>query len=177
MKTYLLRSLVLLLIFRAVSLTAQEDHGHTHAEDEKVNAQMTPGMFAVYAETKKYELTLKHVKIEPGEESDLTLYVADYITNAPLSNVELKISAQEDPSIQITTEAHEPGIYHVSGKFPEAKPYSLAVNLSSPEYGADLLLLRSVEVGKEPPQEAGVEATVAHTHSNWWKYLLVFAGG
>lgn len=161
-----------------VQISAQDDHGHTH--DEPVIESGAPaGIFIIYAESRKYELTLKHQRINPSEEGEFVLYIADYITNSPLEDVDISINVQQDPSITISTEYHEPGVYHMHGKFPDAQAYSLAVNLNSPSKGADLLLLENVEIGKDPPEVASsahVETDQEHT-SGWWKYALVFAGG
>lgn len=162
----------------AGSLNAQD--GHTHSHDEEAtdqNGLQSKGMFTIYAETGKYELTLKHDKIEPGEEGEMTLYIADYKTNEPLSNVDLKISAQADPSLVVTTEESEPGVYHLHATYPEAKPYALAVNINAPGYGPDLMLLSNVEVGMEPPSSELEEAGVEYEHSDWWKFIAVFVAG
>lgn len=171
--------LYLLVFFIAATLhiTAQEEHSHSHDDEEVGHAKAaTPGNFSVYAESQRYELTLKHEEIKPGQLADLTLYIADYTTNQPLDSVEVKISVQEDPSIVVESQAVEPGVFLLHGTFPSTQPYSLAVNLSSPDRGADLLLLSSVEVGKAPPS-GEVQEEAEHKHSDWWKFLLVFIGG
>src|SRR5688572_13526996 len=152
-----------------------QEHTHSHDEDVTPGGAVAQGIFTVYAESQRYELTLKHEEIKPGSIADLTLYVADFVTNTPLSNVELKLSVQEDPAIIVDAEAVEPGVYHLHGNFPAAQPYSLAVSINSADRGADLLLLKSVEVGKSPPSDEAAHAP--HTHSNWWKFALVFLGG
>lgn len=158
---------------------AQDDHGHTHEEigGADSNRDGAEGVFSVYAESQKYELSLKHGHIEPGHETELILYIADYFTNAPLSEIDLRIEVKEDSSIHIETEYVEPGIYHLNGQFPQATPYSLIVNLNSKVKGADLLLLAPVEVGVEPPHEDEVVAEEHEHGSSWWKYALVFLGG
>ncbi len=172
-------ALMFCLSIPTISIVAQDDHGHSHDEEPTTDAVATSGIFSIYAESQKYELTLKHGEIKPGVEGELTLYIADFASNKPLSDVELKIAVQEDPSIVITSELEEPGVYHVHGNFPKAQPYSLSVNLSSKDNGADLMLLGNVEVGKAPPvtTEVPVEEEAEHTDSTWWKYLLVFLGG
>lgn len=171
--------LILMMVFASTCFVlAQEEHSHSHNEEGMESAHLTSGVFSVYGESQKYELTLKHDKIDPGKLSDLKLYIADYLTNKPLSDVEIKISVQEDASIVIETEPHDTGIYHLHGTFPKAQPYSLVVNLNSKVHGADLMLLNSVEVGKEPPQlEEATVTEVPQEHSDWWKFALVFAGG
>lgn len=174
---YILHCLLFVLLFWASPSNAQEEH--THSGDEQAvesGVPGTPGMFTVYAESQRYELTLKHPEITPGSVGDLTLYIADYTTNQPLVNVELEINVQEDPNIAIESEEVEPGVYNLHGTFPAAQGYSLAINLNSPDRGADLMLLSKVEVGKAPPVEEASEEE-EHAHSDWWKFLLVFLGG
>ena len=163
---------VFMIVLAATPAFSQD---HTHA-DEAVDGPAEEGVFTVYAESQRYELTLKHEELIPGQESELTLYIADYATNRPLDDVELKLSVQEDPQIVVTGEETSPGVYHIHGVFPEKRPYALAVNLNSPGKGADLLLLSPVEVGKAPPV-ASEAAGDDHEHSDWWKYALVFAAG
>ncbi|HUR31949.1 MAG TPA: efflux RND transporter periplasmic adaptor subunit [Saprospiraceae bacterium] len=170
----------LIIIVGMISLNLYSQEQHTHSQNEKgmENSHMTSGVFSVYAESKKYELTLKHDRIEPGKASDLKLYIADYITNKPINDVEIKITVQGDPSIIIETEPHDTGVYHLHGTFPKAQPYPLVINLNSKELGADLMLLSSVEVGKDVPQADDLVVEEAHHHpSGWWKYALVFIGG
>jgi RND family efflux transporter MFP subunit len=152
--------------------------GHTH--DEVGHAAATPatGVFTIYAQSQKYELTMKHGRIEPGKESELTLYVADFKTNAPVTGAEIKVTVQEDPSLHVNVDAHEPGIYHVDVAFPNVQSYALTVNLSTPGLGADLLLLNPVEVGKSPPTSEVMASADSHDeHGQWWKYGLVLLGG
>ena len=109
----------LVMLMSAIAINAQDDHGHSH--DEVGVQASTPGVFSVYAETKKYELTLKHAEIKPGQESEMTLYIADYATNEPLSDVDIKMVVQEDPSVVIEVEdgvqiffqqdSHAPPVY------------------------------------------------------------------
>ncbi len=162
-------------IFLPVQLIAQDVPAVAAEASEGSKKQ---GLFIVYAESQKYELTLKHGRLDPGEEGELILYIADYATNVPLDSVELSVSVSEDPAIQLTTQQVEPGIYHVNGTFPKEASYSLVVEINSVRRGADLLLMKSVDVGKEPPHEEEEVAEADQQRNNdWWKYALVFAGG
>lgn len=181
MKNHFYKFISLLLCFTlALTLSAQDDHGHTHDEPTATEAGTEANMFIVYAESQKYELTLKHGEISPGEGAELTLYIADFQTNRPLENVTLSVTVQEDPTMTLTTEAHEPGVYHIDGSFPEVRSYSLAIQLNSETHGADLLLLTPVEVGKAPPaagDDSEVHVHAPHGLSQWLIYGLVFLGG
>ena len=161
------------------SLWAQDEHTHSHSEESMENAHLTTGVFAVYAETQRYELTLKHDRIEPGHEAEMTLYVADFVTNRPLANVELKVAVQDHPDIAITTEPHEPGVYHLHGAFPKTAAYALNININTSENGPDLLQINPVEIGKDPPQPETAAAGEVHEHGQrqWWIYGLMLLAG
>jgi ABC-type Fe3+-siderophore transport system permease subunit len=67
-------------------------------------------------------------------------------------------------------------VYEIKGTFPQKKPYNISVSLNS-ALGADLLLVKGLEIGKELAEPAPDEA---HNHwysSNWFFGLLgLFAG-
>ncbi|MDQ3016201.1 MAG: efflux RND transporter periplasmic adaptor subunit [Bacteroidota bacterium] len=179
MKNNLCFFCILFLSCIAGRVVAQDDHGHSHEEVVSDVSGSAPGIFTIYAESQKYELTLKHKKINPSQQTQMDLYIADYVSNHPIVATDIKVAIQEDTSVNIVIENHEPGVYHLTGKFPEVKSYSLAVTLNSAMNGPDLLLLKNVEVGKEPPvkDEAADIIVAAKEGSDWWKFLLVFIGG
>ena len=169
-----------ILSWIAAPVFAQDDHGHTHEETEATDVPAQLDAFILYAESQKYELTLKHGELEPGQEADLTLYIADYITNQPLEGIDIKMTVQEDASLTFTSEVHEPGVYHIHGTFPEKRSYALAVHLNSQDHGADLMLLQPVEVGKKLPQVTTASETdspLLRGPLQWLLYLVVFLGG
>lgn len=172
----IIRLLAIITLSGGQAIFAQDDHGHSHAEPAAGGAAHTE-LFTAYAESQKYELTLKHAEIAPGSPAELTLYVADYASNRPLENVTIKASVQEDPSLKLSVNAHEPGVYHIDGTFPNAQSYSLALSLDSKANGADLLLIKSVEVGKSLIGEAETAHEDDHAHVHWWQWALVFFGG
>lgn len=168
-----------ILIASVLPLISQDDHGHSHAHDEVVGDHIaSPDKFVLYAETKKYELTLKYDRIDPKREEEMILYVADYATNMPIDSLDLNGSFQEDPHIKVSFEPHEPGVFHVHANFPEPKSYSLAININSQMNGPDLLLLQPVEIGIDPPKDDHAADEEVHDHGNdIWKFALVFIAG
>jgi RND family efflux transporter MFP subunit len=167
-----------MLVFGLIPLFAQDEHGHTHADPGTHKSPEQAEAFVVYAQSQKYELTLRYGELQSGQETELTLYIADYATNRPLEGIEVKVSVQDDPALTFTQEMHEPGVYHIIGSFPEKKSYALAVSLNSQSHGADLFLLQPIEIGKKLPQPA--DAEIAQTRNGpfqWLIYLLIFLGG
>ncbi len=163
-------------------ILAQEAHTHadgtTHAAhgDEASSAKSDaakPGAdhFTVYGESDKYELTLYYPELTAAHEAHLTLYVADYFTNRPIDKAELKISVAENPQQVFEVKLLSPGVYELHTTFPENKAYTLNVQVTHPN-GADLIGLKSVNVGAKLVAEATL--AVEHNHSSSW---LWFVGG
>jgi len=148
--------------------------GHDHGGEEE-NVEAGPEHFTTEVNSAMYELLLRYEPITPGEDAHLTLFVSDYETNAPISDVKLKMSAQEDASIEFHPERESDGTWHIHAIFPEKKAYSIAVQIEG-NRGADLLLLPNVKVGETLNNED------AHDHNHWytsqWFLMIVsFIGG
>jgi RND family efflux transporter MFP subunit len=71
-------------------------------------------------------------------------------------------------NIKLAVTKIDRGVFEVKGIFPDKKPYNISVNLNSP-LGADLLLVKDIEVGKELPSPATEEE---HTH--WYSSNLFY---
>jgi cobalt-zinc-cadmium efflux system membrane fusion protein len=108
------------------------------------------GYFSAEAVSEKYELLLKYGSIEPGREASLTLFVSDYVSNLPEDSLTLTVNSPELAGAAFTTSRLQPGIYAVHGTFPEARAYTLVVNINGP-HGADLVALPGIEAGKSLP--------------------------
>jgi RND family efflux transporter MFP subunit len=154
---------------------------HTHADgtthaahgDEPATATAKPGAdhFTVYGNSDKYELTLYYPETNAGQEAHLKLFVADYATNRPIEKAELKISTTENPQQLFEVQMLSPGVYELHTTFSENKSYMLNVQLAHSN-GADLIGLKSVNVGAKLVAEATLPDT--HSHAGNW---LWFVGG
>lgn len=173
--------LLLLATMFGSPIFAQE---HTHADgsthsDHGAEAAKTDSPagknFTIYAEGERYELTLKHLELEAGKPAEFTLFIADRATNEPLAGLEIRAAVQEDASISLAVQSQEAGVYQLAGIFPKNEAYSIAINLNSKARGADLLLLKPVEIGKKLTAAAELGHTHAHTH--WWHWALAILGG
>ncbi|MCY7327698.1 MAG: efflux RND transporter periplasmic adaptor subunit [Saprospiraceae bacterium] len=157
-------------------LSAQEAHTHadgtTHAAhgDEASTSAAKPGAdhFTVYAESDKYELTLYYPELTAGQEAHLTLFVADYASNRPIEQAELKISLAENAQIAFEVTPLSPGVYELHVTFPENKTYPLNVQLTHSN-GADLIGLQGVVVGQKLTAAAIIAAP---TQSHGWMWFL-----
>lgn len=134
---------------------------HTHAGEERPEATIHQQYFSSEVSSEKYELLLRYETIMPGQPAHLILFVSDYITNKPINEADIKITAQEDPSITFDIHQEGNGMYTIASTFPSKQTYSLAVNLDGP-LGPDLLLLEHVDIGVE------LAAEHDHTHSSWF---------
>ena len=158
-------------------LPAQEAHTHadgtTHAAhgDEAAKTTTKPGAdhFTAYGESDKYELTLYYPELVAGQESHLTLFIADYKSNRPIDKAGLNITTSDNPAPAFEVNLLSPGVYELHATFPENKTYTLNVQVEHAN-GADLIGIQGVLVG----QKLHAEATVAgeHTHSHGWMWFL-----
>ncbi|MEJ7675610.1 MAG: hypothetical protein WKF59_23615 [Chitinophagaceae bacterium] len=97
-------------------------------------------------------------------------YITDYATNKPVVTTELTVTVSGNPNIKLTMHKIDSGVYEIKGIFPEKKKYNISVNLNS-SLGADLLLIKDIETGKELVQEE-----VAEEHGHWYSSNLFYAG-
>jgi cobalt-zinc-cadmium efflux system membrane fusion protein len=159
---------IILLGLLITSPAMKSQHSHTHADgtvhvhgdEEEETGDESINYFSSEISSDKYELLLRYESIKPNEESQLTLFISEYDTNVPLNDVKLKITAQEDASIQIDPHLTTDGTWEFHPIFPEKKQYSLAVEINGP-LGPDLLLLKDIEVG------AVLEHADEH-HHHWY---------
>jgi RND family efflux transporter MFP subunit len=146
---------------------------HTHGDETPVAASataLTP-YFSVETASDKYEVLLRYDPIHPGEATEMTLFVSNFISNQPIGKATLQISSPEDANLKFTVSEAEPGIYNIATTFPKQQNYALNVSISG-ALGPDLLQIKPVEVGKELPV---AEAAAGSAGFNPL-YLLGFVG-
>ncbi len=165
-------------------LFAQEAHTHadgtTHAAhgDQTASPATKPGAdhFIAYGESDKYELTLYYPELNAGQEAHLMLFVADYASNRPIEQAELKISTTPIAPIAFEVTPVSPGVYELHATFPETKNYTLNVQVSHPN-GADLIGIKNVEVGKKLQAMAAIGAEPTQSNGWMWFFGGLLAGG
>ncbi len=163
-------AICILLIANCTLLFASGGDDHTHGDEKTTATGQQQKYFSSEAVSDKYELLIRYEPINIGEPAHLTLFVSEYATNKPVDKAEIKISAQEDNKLVFTAKQTGEGTYTVETTFPEKKKYSLAVNINS-ALGADLILLSSIEAGKELPHAE--EAESKSVFANWHTWLMI----
>ncbi|HEX8515608.1 MAG TPA: efflux RND transporter periplasmic adaptor subunit [Bacteroidia bacterium] len=163
---YLL-SLILLISTQLVFAHGGEDHG-----DAPHNTIVPRTYFSTVANSEKYELFLKYKHIEAKEETVMQLFVSEFNTNKPIDKADIKISS-EDKSLKFTVKQTDIGIYDITTSFPDNKPYSLNVSINS-SAGADLMVLKNIEPGKELPVSEEAQVEKKSIFNNPW---ILFGGG
>jgi RND family efflux transporter MFP subunit len=144
-----------------------EDHG-----DAKKAMASASSYFSSEAFSDKYELLVKYVSVIPGKEAVLKLFISDYNTNNPLDSASLNITVASNPNIKVTVLKIEKGIYELKAIFPEKKAYNLVVNVNS-AYGADLIQISNIEIGKELAAVETTHEPHAHWYSSNWFFGLM----
>lgn len=169
-----MKSVINLLIgcFILFSPMAFAHGGEDHGEEQK-KSMVTATYFASVANSDLYELLLKYEPLKKGEAARLKLYVSDYTTNKPVDKAQLKISSNDDKSLQFSIKQTDVGIYEITTRFPENKSYNLNISINS-ALGPDLMVVEHIEVGKLLPQAEDTKPNDTSIVEN--KYVM-FAGG
>ncbi len=156
---------ILLLILFPLSGLAHE--GEDHSEEKKAVATGVAS-FTSEASSDKYELLIKYQTIPVGKPGTFTLFITDYATNKPVDPSELNVSVSGNTALKLAMHKMDSGVYEIRGIFPEKKVYNISVSLNS-GLGADLLLIKDVETGKELPKEQ-----TAEEHAHWYSSNLFY---
>ncbi|MCY7421626.1 MAG: biotin/lipoyl-binding protein, partial [Chitinophagaceae bacterium] len=162
-----------LLFLLLIPMTLFAHEGHDNAAKAPAS---TSAYFSSEASSDKYELLIKYKTIPVGKEGVFRLFVTDVLTNAPVNANELKATVSGNADLKLTVSKVDTGVFEIKGTFPEKKVYNISVSLNS-LLGADLLLIKDVETGKEAPQPS-LEAAHAHWYSsNWFIGLISLLAG
>jgi len=156
---------ILFLLLLPFSLFAHE--GEDHSKDKK---EESGGLayFSSEASSDIYELLIKYETLPVGKEGKLKLFVTNFLTNQPIDPTQLNVSVSGNADLKLTLLKLDSGIYELKGIFPEKKLYNISVSLNS-RLGADLLLIKDIEIGKELEiHEDGEE------HKHWYSSNLFY---
>lgn len=145
--------LITLMLF--ATIPAQSHGDHSHAPEEPLEEQEFQ---TSEASNEKFEVLLRYGHIHSGEHTHLTLFISDYSTNAPISDVEVKLVLREDVKNQFTIIPQSAGIWEVEGTFNQNNLYSMAVILQDSQ-GRSELILEGIEIGLHSHDKAE-----GHTH-------------
>ncbi|SHJ04504.1 hypothetical protein SAMN02745146_2101 [Hymenobacter daecheongensis DSM 21074] len=167
------RKTLLLLLWLLLAAATSWAHGGEDHGAAAATAGPAATTFSVAALSEKFELLLRYEPLEKGRPAHLRLFVADYVTNAPVRGT-ITITSPEDKSLKWTVAPQDSGAYLVEGAFPANRTYSFAVNIVEGKR-ADLLLLQGIAVGKKLPVAAAPAAENPSIFSSW-KTLLPLVG-
>ena len=149
-----------------------------HGDDEHGPAPATvagEAYHAVEAVSGNYELLLKYEYMEPGENSELRLFIANAKTNAPVDGARLRVTVS-GIGRPVTTRQVDKGTYILNTVFPKKGAYNLLVNISSP-LGVDLIQLSNVQAAREVPHEHEDEAQSDAPNTWFILFLGLLLGG
>lgn len=120
---------------------AQAHEGHQHAPPE-ITMPLAPanGDYSVSGHGDLFEATLRHGAFNPGETVEMTLFLAEWATNAPVADAEvvLEVTGPELKTKLTPTALEAPGQYRVVVSLPAAGPYAVLVEVNR---GADFDLV------------------------------------
>jgi hypothetical protein len=120
---------------------AQAHEGHQHAPPE-IAMPIAPagGGYSVSGHGETFEATLHHGAFNPGDTVEMTLFLAEWSTNAPVADAEVALEVTgPDLKAKLTPTALDaPGQYRFEIRLPAAGPYAVLVEVNR---GADFDLV------------------------------------
>jgi len=166
-----MRKILFLLLWPLLVATAALAHGGEDHGDAKAATPAGATTFSAVATSEQFEVLLRYAPLKPGADADMSLFLSDFATNAPIKGAKFIFTSPEDPKLKFETTEKGPGEYLVETTFPAKKAYSMTVQVSAGAQ-ADLLLLEGLVVGKELPV-AAVPAAMAQPWLTWKTGLLL----
>lgn len=159
---------ILFLLFLPFTVFAHG--GEDHAGEKKAVAG-DASSFSSEASSDKYELLIKYEMIPVGKAGNFKLYISDFVTNKPVDPSQLSVSVSGNSDLKLTMNKIDSGVYEIRGIFPEKKKYNISISLNS-NLGADLLLVKDIETGREIVHEETTEVP-AHWYSSNLFYSVI----
>ncbi len=137
-----------------------EDHGEL-AVSASAGAG-AGGRRAAYGQTGAFELLIKHAPGVEGKDASLTVFLADYATNAPIEKAKIELELAAPKPVKAAAEpTGSPGIYHAAAKIPPGR-YPLIATIEAGER-LDLVEIKEVDLSAAPRT-----VTIgAHAHVPW----------
>jgi RND family efflux transporter MFP subunit len=175
--------LCLLLTTHYLLLTTTVNAQHTHADgtvhDDAAHGDHEPAAEAIKmkkseAISERYELVLKYEHLHADEAGKLMLYVADPVTNRPISNAKINLTASLDSKAKFDIKPKEAGIYEVTSLFSKERTFALMAKIDGAN-GPDLMILKGVLVGHDESEHSHEGEETATT---WYQnpYVLGIGG-
>ncbi|MCU0340710.1 MAG: efflux RND transporter periplasmic adaptor subunit [Spirosomaceae bacterium] len=171
--------LCLLLTLLTTTVNAQHTHADGTVHDDAAHGDHEPAAEAIKmkkseAISERYELVLKYEHLHADEAGKLMLYVADPVTNRPISNAKINLTASLDSKAKFDIKPKEAGIYEVNSLFSKERTFALTAKIDGIN-GPDLMMLKGVLVGHDESEHSheGEETATA-----WYQnpYVLGIGG-
>lgn len=151
--------LCIISLFLPLLLLSQDDHaghdhaghdhgGHDHGGGASTEAKAT--YFSIPQSTERAEYVLHYEPFQAGEKTEMTLYITDWETNAPIIDARLIIRCEELDR-RFSFNGAEPGVYKIKGDFPSDKMYEISIEMKAPF--EDIVHLNGIEPGKKLEEE------------------------
>ena len=173
-----LLSLSLLVSAAPARAGGDPSDGHSHGvEVGGASSSVGAGAVTTSAMTPRFEVVLTHAPVRGGEPYSGRLYIADYVTNRPVSGATVEVQAPGVAGGPFTVEATDtPGVYAVTREagFPADGRYDLTVSAQAGGV-SDLVLLSGLFIGpvEATPETPGAEPSGGGSFP--WLWVLVVA--
>jgi membrane fusion protein, heavy metal efflux system len=148
-----------------VFFSGHSHEGHDHGVEEEVTVEELL-MSRTEAQDGRYEVLLKFMPVEPGEELIMQIFISEYKSNRPLRVESLALFNTTDAKYSCAITEKEEGIYTVKTIMPEEKLYDMTCSFSINAEQVSMALF-------------GVDFTHHHTghaapheHSHVWMYVV-----
>ncbi len=144
-----MRSILLTVAFAFACVLAYAHGGEDHGEKKATSTVIPVGYYAAEAISDKYEVLIKYTSLEPGKAAEMTLFLANALTNLPISGAKLKLSNPEDAAQAFMVTASDSGIYAIHTQFSDgSKPARVLIAIEG-KFGADLIQVSEIAFGAE----------------------------
>lgn len=145
--------ILLLMLALMVTTGASVVHAHEgHDAAPGTESAALPSRHVLTALSDRYEVVLKNDPLRPGLATGLDLYLSDFQTNAPSTNVKVSLSLRLDGKELWTGTANatdRPGVFTVPFQAPtEIGSYTMLVTVAGAE-SEERFALSGLEVSKE----------------------------
>ena len=114
----------------ALAADARGHGGEDHDAPAPAATVSAPGRRAAFGQTEHFEVL---VKLNPARPDDLSVFVADWATNAPVADATVALEIQSSPAVVVTAEpAGAPGSYHAIASVPPGQ-YPIVATITAGE--------------------------------------------
>lgn len=160
----IIRNIVVLAFVLGCKLSHAHE-GHDHGAEEQAVVE-TLLMSRTEAQDGRYEVLLKFMPVEPGEELEMQLFIADYKTNRPIRANGITLVNITDGQFSYLISEKEAGIYAVRTTMPEEKMYDMLCQFEINEEALSMKL-DAVDFAHHHTGQSA-----AHEHDHFWMYVI-----